>query len=166
MLRHPRVPTLTEPSRPTPAPFRSRRRGHSCGLERLVETRHLQCDGGGTLADLDARRTRAARQSREGQRDPHPWGRDTTPSTSPRCGVTTRSRSWIASVARTSASRIPRRPARTARPSARRRSLSGRSEEHTSELQSLMRISYAVFCLKNKSKIVHPTDNHIHLTHQ
>src|SRR3546814_9043751 len=28
-----------------------------------------------------------------------------------------------------------------------------RSEEHTSELQSLMRISYAVFCLKNKSKI-------------
>src|SRR3546814_6631519 len=28
----------------------------------------------------------------------------------------------------------------------------GRSEEHTSELQSLMRISYAVFCLKNKNK--------------
>src|SRR3546814_1719246 len=27
----------------------------------------------------------------------------------------------------------------------------GRSEEHTSELQSLMRISYAVFCLKNQS---------------
>src|SRR3546814_4671017 len=31
-----------------------------------------------------------------------------------------------------------------------------RSEEHTSELQSLMRISYAVFCLKKKK-----TDNHI-----
>src|SRR3546814_2790737 len=31
-----------------------------------------------------------------------------------------------------------------------------RSEEHTSELQSLMRISYAVFCLKNKnSNILH-----------
>src|SRR3546814_5513553 len=29
----------------------------------------------------------------------------------------------------------------------------GRSEEHTSELQSLMRISYAVFCLKKKTKI-------------
>src|SRR3546814_2109532 len=29
---------------------------------------------------------------------------------------------------------------------------SSRSEEHTSELQSLMRISYAVFCLKNKKK--------------
>src|SRR3546814_7002631 len=27
----------------------------------------------------------------------------------------------------------------------------GRSEEHTSELQSLMRMSYAVFCLKNKT---------------
>src|SRR3546814_10738128 len=31
-----------------------------------------------------------------------------------------------------------------------RNRLDGRSEEHTSELQSLMRISYAVFCLKNK----------------
>src|SRR3546814_2840480 len=30
--------------------------------------------------------------------------------------------------------------------------LGGRSEEHTSELQSLMRISYAVFCLKKKKK--------------
>src|SRR3546814_8396695 len=30
--------------------------------------------------------------------------------------------------------------------------LSERSEEHTSELQSLMRISYAVFCVKNKYK--------------
>src|SRR3546814_10593744 len=30
--------------------------------------------------------------------------------------------------------------------------MGGRSEEHTSELQSLMRISYAVFCLKKKNK--------------
>src|SRR3546814_9318574 len=30
-----------------------------------------------------------------------------------------------------------------------------RSEEHTSELQSLMRISYAVFCLKKKKKEIH-----------
>src|SRR3546814_7320286 len=30
-----------------------------------------------------------------------------------------------------------------------------RSEEHTSELQSLMRISYAVFCLKKKNKTDH-----------
>src|SRR3546814_3327865 len=33
----------------------------------------------------------------------------------------------------------------------------GRSEEHTSELQSLMRISYAVFCLKKK---IHHNRNH------
>src|SRR3546814_8350297 len=31
----------------------------------------------------------------------------------------------------------------------------GRSEEHTSELQSLMRISYAVFCLKKKNYTQH-----------
>src|SRR3546814_2976595 len=30
-----------------------------------------------------------------------------------------------------------------------------RSEEHTSELQSLMRISYAVFCLKKKTQPIH-----------
>src|SRR3546814_4788802 len=35
-----------------------------------------------------------------------------------------------------------------------------RSEEHTSELQSLMRISYAVFCLKKKKK--HNNNNHIY----
>src|SRR3546814_5018755 len=29
-----------------------------------------------------------------------------------------------------------------------------RSEEHTSELQSLMRISYAVFCLKKKKRLI------------
>src|SRR3546814_4448679 len=33
--------------------------------------------------------------------------------------------------------------------------LQARSEEHTSELQSLMRISYAVFCLKKKKKNNH-----------
>src|SRR3546814_3636519 len=33
--------------------------------------------------------------------------------------------------------------------------LCGRSEEHTSELQSLMRISYAVFCLKKKTSTSH-----------
>src|SRR3546814_3890291 len=51
-------------------------------------------------------------------------------------------------------------------------SLSGRrSEEHTSELQSLMRISYAVFCLKKKKTLKHKTrqriifDNTTQLTH-
>src|SRR3546814_7151699 len=33
-----------------------------------------------------------------------------------------------------------------------------RSEEHTSELQSLMRISYAVFCLKKKKNTTQKTD--------
>src|SRR3546814_8598678 len=37
-------------------------------------------------------------------------------------------------------------------PAAVRRHRAGRSEEHTSELQSLMRISYAVFCLKKKKQ--------------
>src|SRR3546814_8296194 len=38
-----------------------------------------------------------------------------------------------------------------------RRSAAPRSEEHTSDLQSLMRISYAVFCLKKKNKHQHKT---------
>src|SRR3546814_4258479 len=38
--------------------------------------------------------------------------------------------------------------------------LAARSEEHTSELQSLMRISYAVFCLKKK-KIIHKNHNRL-----
>src|SRR3546814_2573195 len=37
-----------------------------------------------------------------------------------------------------------------------------RSEEHTSELQSLMRISYAVFCLKKKKNINHTCDKYYH----
>src|SRR3546814_7880529 len=42
---------------------------------------------------------------------------------------------------------LPQRPGR-----AQKLDTAGRSEEHTSELQSLMRISYAVFCLKKKKK--------------
>src|SRR3546814_3243926 len=38
-----------------------------------------------------------------------------------------------------------------------RRLRSGRSEEHTSELQSLMRISYAVLCLKKKKTHIYNT---------
>src|SRR3546814_5574534 len=41
----------------------------------------------------------------------------------------------------------------------------GRSEEHTSELQSLMRISYAVFCLKKKKKYITSNATHTHNTH-
>src|SRR3546814_2192685 len=52
----------------------------------------------------------------------------------PRCMMSPARRSWIAS-------------ARC------------RSEEHTSELQSLMRISYAVFCLKKKKKTIDKYNN-------
>src|SRR3546814_7162681 len=38
----------------------------------------------------------------------------------------------------------------------------GRSEEHTSELQSLMRISYAVFCLKKKTNTLSKTHHEPH----
>src|SRR3546814_3665441 len=44
----------------------------------------------------------------------------------------------------------------------------GRSEEHTSELQSLMRISYAVFCLKKKQTKSKESSHHntnIHIQH-
>src|SRR3546814_10378741 len=41
-----------------------------------------------------------------------------------------------------------------------------RSEEHTSELQSLMRISYAVFCLKQKIQQKQHTDEKIKRAHQ
>src|SRR3546814_6321857 len=49
-------------------------------------------------------------------------------------------------------------------------SMFNRSDEHTSELQSLMRISYAVFCLKkqiNKTLLIYNTYNHytLSLTH-
>src|SRR3546814_8632688 len=38
-----------------------------------------------------------------------------------------------------------------------------RSEEHTSELQSLMRISYAVFCLKKKITTIHDNTHLVHI---
>src|SRR3546814_8628648 len=44
--------------------------------------------------------------------------------------------------------------ARTPKNAGREGSSENRSEEHTSELQSLMRISYAVFCLKKKNNTI------------
>src|SRR3546814_6783171 len=52
---------------------------------------------------------------------------------------------------RTGLTRCRRRAARSTRGTA------ARSEEHTSELQSLMRISYAVFCLKKQKTTKHKT---------
>src|SRR3546814_5625511 len=60
-------------------------------------------------------------------------------------------------------SRQDRTPARIRSVLRRRQAAQdGRSEEHTSELQSLMRISYAVFCLKKKISY----HNLHHTTHQ
>src|SRR3546814_10856795 len=54
--------------------------------------------------------------------------------------------------------RVPTSPANIPREMS-----SGRSEEHTSELQSLMRISYAVFCLnKNKHDVYIKKSNPFH----
>src|SRR3546814_1429051 len=60
-------------------------------------------------------------------------------------------------------SRALRRSITAARCDRTRRESTHRSEEHTSELQSLMRISYAVFCLKkkNKTKQNKPTQRNI-----
>src|SRR3546814_5587577 len=62
-----------------------------------------------------------------------------------------------ARIFRISTSQAPKRPAdkalhrgRRRRPRRERSQARGRSEEHTSELQPLMRNSYAVFCLKKK----------------
>src|SRR3546814_8439994 len=51
-------------------------------------------------------------------------------------------------------------------PSYRRAGGALRSEEHTSELQSLMRISYAVFCLKKKKIYIQKVDNSITIKKQ
>src|SRR3546814_9184180 len=53
-------------------------------------------------------------------------------------------------------------PVVTAQPITAARSSGMRSEEHTSELQSLMRISYAVFCLKKKKNTQRQIDDNTH----
>src|SRR3546814_10267045 len=61
------------------------------------------------------------------------------------------------------------RARRRTRYRARRNRGSARSEEHTSELQSLMRISYAVFCLKKKKttdQYVKHERKSVHTTHE
>src|SRR3546814_5728023 len=58
-------------------------------------------------------------------------------------------------------------PPRQVGGTSRRQVASCRSEEHTSELQSLMRISYAVFCLKKKNKRTKtPDPTHFHSSAQ
>src|SRR3546814_9586131 len=48
-------------------------------------------------------------------------------------------------------------PAKKGRKAAAKKPAAKRTEEHTSELQSLMRISYAVFCLKKTNRSYHTT---------
>src|SRR3546814_1234338 len=58
--------------------------------------------------------------------------------------------------------RIKAEPGTDAMHATRRFQAVDRSEEHTSELQSLMRISYAVFCLKKKTQTPRNTLRSIH----
>src|SRR3546814_10777813 len=79
-------------------------------------------------------------------------GRGRLPNACAFVGVSLR-RHALCKVRRSSAASKCRACRKTAASKTVMRRISGqaeRSEEHTSELQSLMRISYAVFCLKNK----------------
>src|SRR3546814_1757870 len=67
-------------------------------------------------------------------------------------GVPNSNGSSVSTRARSQLSRKAWSNARSARHSSYQKTRPSRSEEHTSELQSLMRISYAVFCLKKKNK--------------
>src|SRR3546814_5022319 len=62
-----------------------------------------------------------------------------------------RHQGWQIDRARLAASVNAPRPWLRVRSGGTQRAIALRSEEHTSELQSLMRISYAVFCLKKKN---------------
>src|SRR3546814_7269806 len=76
-----------------------------------------------------------------------------------RCGRSCRRsgcRGWLRATSTSGRGPVPARS--TSAPSAAR-GCKFRSEEHTSELQSLMRISYAVFCLKKKTKQKKQTSN-------
>src|SRR3546814_3383188 len=57
-------------------------------------------------------------------------------------------------IAKSSEGTVTRTGVRALDPAGRREEIARRSEEHTSELQSLMRISYAVFCLKKKNTLL------------
>src|SRR3546814_10493658 len=91
---------------------------------------HPQAPPGCWLAEAGGdRRGRCSRCRRQDRDDSGPWPGDSAGERRGECR-----NAWTAA-------------ARLKFPSGRRR-----SEEHTSELQSLMRISYAVFCLKKKTE--------------
>src|SRR3546814_4873200 len=73
----------------------------------------------------------------------------------PPCAVSRARRQPMAAAARAATALMPAKPP-VAMPIVRRPFMpEARSEEHTSELQSLMRISYAVFCLKKQNNKHH-----------
>src|SRR3546814_3812017 len=110
-------------------------------------------------------------QARHGRRAALPHNRPQSRSSPDRDGGSDGPASCCLPERRRSRHSLPRRPeARlpisAAAPSASKRwTETPRSEEHTSELQSLMRISYAVFCLKkkkpDKQKKTHTINTHI-----
>src|SRR3546814_1918571 len=71
---------------------------------------------------------------------------------------------WAVSLARLTRAALT--PGRASRAFSTRPAQEARSEEHTSELQSLMRISYAVFCLKKKKKEQDQLGNNARATQQ
>src|SRR3546814_4930142 len=84
-----------------------------------------------------------------------------TATASPRSCTRLNSSPWIDSWLSATTSRciVACRCSITPTTAATTTSTPARSEEHTSELQSLMRTSYAVFCLQKKNKIEHATNN-------
>src|SRR3546814_4318501 len=80
----------------------------------------------------------------------------------PRSTVRSRARSSSSKPSRNGRSRTWSRP-RNRRSPATTATSAARSEEHTSELQSLMRISYAVFCLKKKNQKKRTTNTITHV---
>src|SRR3546814_10719342 len=128
MMRLPPRSTRTVTLFPYTTLFRSvprRRPGDGAGRQRLAEgaERHRQVQ-----PDPDLRRA-AARDRRNGRA---PWpGRDDGRAAGAGHGTAARSRAALLGATGC-------------------RGAHSRSEEHTSELQSLMRISYAVYCLKKK----------------
>src|SRR3546814_7213171 len=133
MVRRPPRPTRTDTLFPYPTLFRSPRRP-TAAPARL----HLACGAGHARHRL------------------HPVG-----------GAGGAAANRAGDVLRPGRQPDPARPAKTLDPALPRRAVAAaggpgghraagpaRSEEHTSELQSLMRISYAVFCLKKKKKLI------------
>src|SRR3546814_10898259 len=101
------------------------------------------------------------------------WSSDVCSSDLKSCATSTACRTFMPRTSTTCSSRRASTPRATgcgswtcggARAKARWPSSSGRSEEHTSELQSLMRISYAVFCLKKKKQKTNKYQNQLNKT--